>query len=50
MPGKILIIDGIATNRIGLRARLCSAYYEVAQAASGGRRWRCCRSSAPIWF
>lgn len=35
MPGKILIIDGIATNRIGLRARMCSAYYEVALAASG---------------
>lgn len=35
MPGKILIIDGIATNRISLRVRLCAAYYEVAQAASG---------------
>lgn len=36
MPGKVLIIDGIATNRIGLRARLSAAYYEVSQAASGG--------------
>lgn len=35
MPGKILIIDGIATNRISLRSRLCAAYYEVVQAASG---------------
>jgi two-component system cell cycle response regulator len=35
MPGKILIIDGIATNRIGLRVRLCSAYYDVIQAATG---------------
>lgn len=34
MPGKILIIDGIATNRISLRVRLCSAFYDVAQAAS----------------
>ncbi len=35
MPGKILIIDGIATNRISLRVRLCAAYYDVVQAASG---------------
>ena len=35
MTGKILIIDGIATNRISLRVRLCAAYYEVAQAATG---------------
>ncbi|MDF1801947.1 diguanylate cyclase domain-containing protein [Thalassovita sp.] len=35
MPGRILIIDGIATNRISLRSRLCAAYYEVIQAATG---------------
>ncbi|WP_319826373.1 diguanylate cyclase domain-containing protein [Thalassovita sp.] len=35
MPGKILIIDGIATNRISLRVRLCAAYYDVVQASSG---------------
>jgi two-component system cell cycle response regulator len=35
MPGRILIIDGIATNRISLRVRLCAAFYDVSQAASG---------------
>jgi two-component system cell cycle response regulator len=35
MPGRILIIDGIATNRISLRVRLCAAFYDVCQAASG---------------
>lgn len=35
MPGRILIIDGIATNRISLRVRLCAAFYDVCQAATG---------------
>ena len=33
MPGKILITDAIATNRISLRSRLSAAYYEVVQAS-----------------
>lgn len=35
MPGKILIIEGIATNRISLRVRLCAAFYDVVQAGTG---------------
>lgn len=35
MPGKILIIDDIATNRIVLKVKLSSAFYTVKQAQSG---------------
>lgn len=34
MPGRILIVDDIPTNRILLRVRLITAYYEVSQASS----------------
>lgn len=34
MPGKLLIIDSIATNRIVLKVRLSTAFYEVFQASS----------------
>jgi two-component system cell cycle response regulator len=34
MSGKILIVDDLATNRIVLKVKLCSAHYEVVQAAS----------------
>ncbi|GAA6206910.1 diguanylate cyclase [Cognatishimia sp. WU-CL00825] len=34
MPGKLLIIDSIATNRIVLKVRLSTAFYEVSQAAT----------------
>ena len=34
MQGKILIVDAIATNRIVLKVKLRSAYYNVIQAAS----------------
>jgi two-component system cell cycle response regulator len=34
MHGKILIVDPIATNRIVLKVKLSSAYYEVSQATS----------------
>ena len=35
MPGRILIADDIATQRIGLRVKLASACYDVLQATSG---------------
>lgn len=34
MPGRVLIIDDLATNRIILKVKLSAAYYEVVQAAS----------------
>ncbi|SDY41928.1 diguanylate cyclase [Citreimonas salinaria] len=35
MTGRILIVDSVPTNRIVLRVKLATAYYEVAQAGSG---------------
>ncbi|MGB5869561.1 MAG: diguanylate cyclase [Albidovulum sp.] len=35
MAGKILIVDDVATNRIVLKVKLASAYYETIQAANG---------------
>lgn len=35
MSGKILIVDGVATNRIVLKVKLSAAFYDVLQAGSG---------------
>ncbi len=35
MAGRILVVDDIATNRMILRAKLASSYYDVVQAESG---------------
>ena len=35
MAGRILIADGVATNRITMKVRLASACYEVAATGSG---------------
>ena len=35
MAGRILIVDDVATNRIVLKVKLTSAYYEVLQASNG---------------
>lgn len=35
MPGKILIVDGVATNRIVLKVKLAAARYDTCQAATG---------------
>lgn len=35
MAGRILVVDGVPTNRITMKVRLSSACYEVAAAASG---------------
>ena len=35
MTGRILIADGVPTNRIVLRVKLTSAFYDVQQASSG---------------
>lgn len=36
MPGRILVVDDVATNRIILKATLTKACYEVLQASGGG--------------
>ncbi len=35
MPGRILIVDDVATNRLIVRAKLAAHYYDVIEAASG---------------
>ena len=35
MPGRILIVDDVATNRLIARAKLAAHYYDVIEAASG---------------
>ncbi|MCM2560754.1 diguanylate cyclase [Lutimaribacter sp. EGI FJ00015] len=35
MPGRVLIVDPLATNRIVLRAKLTTAYYDTVLAGSG---------------
>ncbi len=37
MQGKILIIDGISTNRIVLKVKLTAAFYQVVQASTQAR-------------
>lgn len=34
MPGTVLIVDGLATNRIVLKVKLSAAYFHVEQAGS----------------
>ena len=47
MHGKILIIDPIATNRIVLKVKLSSAYYDVIQASSIAEAKASLRHSKP---
>lgn len=35
MPGRILVVDDVATNRVVLRSKLTAAYYDVREAGSG---------------
>ncbi|MGA0924796.1 MAG: response regulator, partial [Lutimaribacter sp.] len=35
MSGRVLIVDDVATNRIVMRFKLASAFYDTLQAASG---------------
>lgn len=47
MPGKVLIIDDIATNRITLKVRLAAACYQVAQALTAGEGLALARQMRP---
>lgn len=47
MPGRILILDDAATNRIVLKVKLSSALYEVSQAASAAEAFDLMRVSRP---
>jgi len=47
MPGKLLIVDSIATNRIVLKVRLANAFYEIAQAANASDLWQQLKRETP---
>ncbi|WP_166416652.1 PleD family two-component system response regulator [Cochlodiniinecator piscidefendens] len=47
MPGRILIVDDVATNRIVLKVKLSSACYEVLQAQSGTEAIEVARRERP---
>jgi two-component system cell cycle response regulator len=47
VAGKILIVDAIATNRIVLKVKLASAYYQVLQAATGAEAAAIARQEEP---
>lgn len=47
MQGKILIIDGISTNRIVLKVKLTAAFYHVIQAGTLREALESIRSDAP---
>ncbi len=47
MQGKILIIDGISTNRIVLKVKLTAAFYQVAQAGTLHEALKAIREDPP---
>ncbi len=47
MPGKILILDNVATNRIVLKVKLSTAFFHVVQASSLHEAQTLIRRSAP---
>lgn len=47
MPGRILVVDDVATNRIVMKVRLASAFYEVLQAGSGAEALKMAREGRP---
>ncbi|SDW39173.1 diguanylate cyclase domain-containing protein [Allgaiera indica] len=47
MSGSILIVDGVATSRIVMKARLGQAFYSILQAVDGGAGLKLARSERP---
>ena len=47
MPGRILVVDDTASNRLILRAKLASAYYEVLLAENGAQALEMARREQP---
>jgi len=47
MPGKILIVDDVATNRIVLKVKLSGARYETVQASTGEEALRQIAQESP---
>lgn len=47
MPGRILVVDDIATNRIVLKAKLLASYFEVLEADCGMAALKIARAELP---
>ena len=47
MPGRVLIIDDVATDRIGLKVKFSAACYDVLQASSAEEGLRMAREEGP---
>jgi two-component system cell cycle response regulator len=47
MSGRVLVVDDVATNRLLLRAKLSSAYYDVVVAENGRQALEMARSEQP---
>lgn len=47
MSGRVLVVDDVATNRLLLRAKLNSAYYDVVVAESGAKALEIARREQP---
>ena len=47
MSGRVLVVDDVATNRLLLRAKLSSAYYDVVVAENGQQALEMARSEQP---
>ena len=47
MSGRVLVVDDVATNRLLLRAKLSSAYYDVVVAENGTQALAMARSEQP---
>ena len=47
MSGRILVVDDVATNRVILKAKLATAYFDVIQAANGQEALDLARSAHP---
>jgi two-component system cell cycle response regulator len=47
MSGRVLVVDDVATNRLLLRAKLSSAYYDVAVAENGRQALEIARREQP---
>ena len=47
MSGRVLVVDDVATNRLLLRAKLSSAYYDVVVAENGRQALEMARTEQP---
>lgn len=47
MTGRVLVVDDVATNRLLLRAKLSSAYYDVVVAENGAQALEMARGEQP---